>query len=428
MLARLPMTGSRIRDRRLDAGLRQADLAQSVGISPSYLNLIEHNKRRIGGKLLTDLARVLEVEPGILTEGADMMLVDQLRSAAADIEEANAETDRIEELVTRYPGWAAVFAHQADRIAQLEMRVRDLSDRMAHDPQLAGALHDVISAVTSIRSTAAILVDDDRIDRDWQQRFHRNIHDESVRLADESEALIAYLDAPRTQAPTGGTPFDEVSGYFAKSEHHLMLMENGQSDPAQLVAQADLSIAGKVILLKLLEDHAKLARILPLEALALVARDCGYDPLVLCRQFGVDFKTVLHRLAALPSGQGHPPSGLVVSDPAGVMTFFKPVPGFTLPRQGGGCPLWPLYQAFARPGQPVRSEVALPDAGGTRFLCYAIAETAPDADYGAPLLQNAVMLVYPDPPRGQQEPQPVGITCRICPREGCMARREPSVA
>ncbi|MBU2358428.1 MAG: helix-turn-helix domain-containing protein, partial [Alphaproteobacteria bacterium] len=34
-------TGARIRARRLDAGMSQRDLAQAVGISPSYLNLIE---------------------------------------------------------------------------------------------------------------------------------------------------------------------------------------------------------------------------------------------------------------------------------------------------------------------------------------------------------------------------------------------------
>uniref|UniRef100_A0AAN0NK29 Helix-turn-helix transcriptional regulator n=1 Tax=Yoonia rhodophyticola TaxID=3137370 RepID=A0AAN0NK29_9RHOB len=40
------LTGARIRERRLDLGLRQSAVAQEVGISPSYLNLIEHNRRR----------------------------------------------------------------------------------------------------------------------------------------------------------------------------------------------------------------------------------------------------------------------------------------------------------------------------------------------------------------------------------------------
>ena len=65
------LTGSRIRERRVDLGIRQTDLANAVGISASYLNLIEHNRRRIAGKLLNDLARAMQVDPSALTEGAE---------------------------------------------------------------------------------------------------------------------------------------------------------------------------------------------------------------------------------------------------------------------------------------------------------------------------------------------------------------------
>ena len=44
------LTGSRIRERRLALGVKQGALAQQVGVSASYLNLIEHNHRKIGGK------------------------------------------------------------------------------------------------------------------------------------------------------------------------------------------------------------------------------------------------------------------------------------------------------------------------------------------------------------------------------------------
>ena len=57
------MIGTRIRERRVLNGMRQTELARQAGISPSYLNLIEHNRRRIGGKTLLKLAEALEVEP-----------------------------------------------------------------------------------------------------------------------------------------------------------------------------------------------------------------------------------------------------------------------------------------------------------------------------------------------------------------------------
>ena len=59
-------------------------LAREVGISPAYLNLIEHNRRRIGGKLLVNLARALDTEPVTLSEGAETALVDVLREAAVE--------------------------------------------------------------------------------------------------------------------------------------------------------------------------------------------------------------------------------------------------------------------------------------------------------------------------------------------------------
>jgi DNA-binding XRE family transcriptional regulator len=50
-MERSAFAGSRIRERRVALGLRQAEVALRAGISGSYLNLIEHNRRRIGGKL-----------------------------------------------------------------------------------------------------------------------------------------------------------------------------------------------------------------------------------------------------------------------------------------------------------------------------------------------------------------------------------------
>ena len=111
------LTGSRIRERRSVAGLRQADLARSLGISPSYLNLIEHNRRRIGGKLLLDIAQVLGVEPSMLTEGAEAALIATLREAAKGANLSSGEVERADELAGRFPAWAEVLANGHRRIA-----------------------------------------------------------------------------------------------------------------------------------------------------------------------------------------------------------------------------------------------------------------------------------------------------------------------
>ena len=82
-MPRVSLTGTRIRERRLAMGLRQADVARRVAVSSSYLNLIEHNRRPVGATLLTSLAGVLGVPAAALTEGAEAALVTGLRDAAA---------------------------------------------------------------------------------------------------------------------------------------------------------------------------------------------------------------------------------------------------------------------------------------------------------------------------------------------------------
>src|SRR6056297_390774 len=104
------LTGARIRRRRLDRGVKQADLARACGISPSYLNLIEHDRRKIGGKLLADIAEALDVTPERLRIGADAQEIATLRAAAADTPEVAAELDAAEDFAARFPGWAGLVA------------------------------------------------------------------------------------------------------------------------------------------------------------------------------------------------------------------------------------------------------------------------------------------------------------------------------
>lgn len=73
-MVRSALTGTRVRERRQRIGLKQADLARAVGVSPAYLNLIEHNRRRVGADLLVSLANALGVGEAALAEGADSAL------------------------------------------------------------------------------------------------------------------------------------------------------------------------------------------------------------------------------------------------------------------------------------------------------------------------------------------------------------------
>lgn len=422
------ITGTRIRDRRVDQGLKQADLAKQVGISAPYLNLIEHNKRRIAGKLLTGIANVLSVSPEQLSQGATPAVLDQLRSAAAALS-VQVELARTEDLAVRFPGWSGLVVAQAQQLAALQDRVRVLTDRITYDPELAGSLHQVITAVTSVRSAASILVGGEQIDADWQARFHRNIYDDSVRLAASSEALIRYLDTPDVSGSQHQTaPVDEVETALAAIDYHVTALEGtGRVDIARLAGSfAPLGGTALHLMTRFLQSYQADAKTMPADRFGVAAKAAGYDPVALSREFGVRVDAVLRRLSSLPGAAGHPLMGLAVADASGAMLFRKPVNGFALPRAGAGCPLWPLFTAFGRPDQPIRAEVALSDTAGQRFLCYAIATPVGAAGFDAPPVLHATMLVISDPPEGSAAPIRAGVSCRICPRQTCAARREPS--
>lgn len=407
--------------------MRQADLARAAGISASYLNLIEHNRRRIGGRVLNDLARALGVDPTQLSEGAETALIQDLRGAAATRSAAGAEIDRVEEFAGRFPGWAGLVTDQAAQIARLEAKVKSLTDRMAHDPQLATSLHEVISAVTSIRSTSSILVGGEVLDRDWQERFHRNIYNDSQRLADSSRALVGYLEAPADGGALALSPVEEVDAYFDRRGHHIADLEEPEASVAALIADAALATpAAELLLQGRLALYRDDARTMPLADFETTSIQLRHDPALLAARFGVGPAAVLRRLSSLPERPAHPAFGFASCDGAGAVTRLKMIEGFNLPRAAAACPVWPLFQALSRPGQPIRAVVALPGEGGRRFLCHAIAGPLGPVRFDGLAPVEAVMLVQVAP-AGEAAMLEAGGGCRICPRSACPARREPSL-
>lgn len=426
------LTGSRIRERRLMLGLRQADLAREVDISASYLNLIEHNRRRIGGKLLVALAQALGVEPSLLTEGVEAALVTALREAAADARAPAAELDKVDEFAGRFPGWAEVLAETHGRIGALERTVRSLSDRLTHDPHLAASLHEVLSTAAAIRSTAAILAEPGELAAEWRDRFHRNLDEDAQRLADSSRALVRFLDDSDQSAERRGIPQEEVEAFFAARGFHFPELEERRGSASESVASAvELdSRAARKIAAAALADYESDARDMPLAVLAEALGRLGIQPAALARAFGVEVHRVLRRLAALPEEVLGQPSGLVVCDASGSILFRKPVAGFTLPRFGASCPLWPLFTALSQPGVPIRREVHQQGRAARDSLCYAISWAAEPLRFDSDPVLRAVMLILPArQPEAGAAPgsRPVGASCRICTRQGCDARREPSI-
>ena len=239
-------------------------------MSPSYLNLIEHNRRKVSAPLLGALAQALGVSSDALVEDSDTRLVEGARAAALRSDTELGDLERIDDLIGRFPGWAKVLADTYARVEGLERVVEQLSDRMTHDPYLADALHEIISAVTSVQSTAAILNDDEVLAPEWQDRFHRNILTDSGRLAEGAVALVNYIDNAKTGETGIASPQEEVESWLVREMYHPPVIEAASMDAAEayLAGQVDLaSSASRQLALAWLEQMQADARAIPRAAL-----------------------------------------------------------------------------------------------------------------------------------------------------------------
>ena len=76
--------GTRVRALRQKEGLTQVEFARRLGISASYLNLIEHNQRSLTAPLLLKIAEELHVDLQDFSDGRDDDLAVALVEVLSD--------------------------------------------------------------------------------------------------------------------------------------------------------------------------------------------------------------------------------------------------------------------------------------------------------------------------------------------------------
>jgi len=421
--------GSRIRERRLFLGMRQTDLAKTIGISPAYLNLIEHDRRRIAGKLLLDIAAALKVESASLSEGAEAALLNGLLQAGAETLGTEVEQDRVEEFAGRFPGWAQLVIELHKDVGGLRQAVQTLSDRLSHDPFLSDSLHEILSSVAAIQSSASILVESNNLEREWQDRFQRNIFEDSARLSQTSQSLVSYLD-PDKETETGhATPEEEFDSFLSACNYQLSEMDRGvikaSGDTEIVYTDGSLkSPAAKELALNFLERYEDVEQKLPLQSL-MKFEEQGMDPLQIAATSGVSLPDLMFRLSFRSAG-GSREYGYVCSDASGALLMRRPCIGFSIPRTGQACPLWPAFEAFSRPLVPQISRIRQFGRDGVSLNCLSVAVPVNDFASGQVPRYQAHMLVWRATDLGRTEVN-VGVNCRICTLSDCAARREPSI-
>lgn len=442
------LSGLKIRARRRQAGLTQGELARRAGISPSYLNLIELNKRPATGAVMERLASGLGVERAELDGEAERRVVTSLEEIAADATIAGslAHPGPAEEFVGRYPGWAQlVLALHRAWLDQSEV-VLALADRLNRDPFLGDSVHRMLTHAASIRAASEILEADAALSPEERRRFLSIVGGDVQKLSAAAQSLLEFFDSARIRVRSA-TPAEHVDAFILASDNYFPELEalaagflserlpgeDAAAAAARMLAArrappfgpampwttearrfdlvrralggsvaetverlvgthpALVSDDSKRIAASALEAYAAAAALMPYEPFLEAAEARRYDIDALCRLFGVSYEQAAHRLATLRRpGAAGVRFAFMRSDASGYVTKRLPLPRLPLPRYGNACPLWMIYAAFQTPGVTARGFGALPS--GDEFLFFARAVEKQPATAALPRHLLSVML------------------------------------
>ncbi|MHA6299578.1 helix-turn-helix domain-containing protein [Devosia sp. CAU 1758] len=438
--------GGRIKRLRRQRHLNQADLAQSLGISASYLNLIEHNRRKVTVPLLFSIAGYFGVEPGELVDSDEGRLVGDLMEAFGDDIFADSDVTNLEirDLAQANPAAARAVLKLYDRYRLVasgapapktegetepfHMATDAISDFLQASSNHFPALEDAAGRVRADIDNSG-----DSFDAAIRTYLF-NVFGLEVRLASLPHGIARQLDAARRHLL--------VSDLLpAESANFLLAQQIGQmaadAEMAAIIEESDLPEGDAPALARnVLSAYFAAALIMPYAPFLKACRDYRYDIERLGRRFGASFEQVCHRMTTLQrKGASGIPLHLVRTDIAGNISKRFSLSGIHIPRHSGACPRWNIYAAFLAPERINVQVSQMPD--GQKFFCIARTITKGDYRYNAPrrylsvglgcAIHHAKELIYSDgiDLSSDQQVVPIGVGCRICPRLECGQRAHP---
>ena len=436
-----PLIGRTVRRLRQEQGLTQQSLAARLGISASYLNLIEHEQRAVTASLLIKLAETLQVDFAALSGSQERQLEASLREVFADplLDQPVAAAD-LAALATASPAASrAVLAlYRALRVAREESSGLALpSGRRVLLPneETRDAFHERSNHFPDIETAAEAV--SGHLPGPPAERDHaiadrlRTLHGLHLQVGPLPGALRRYDPATRSLVLSEQLPRESQAFHLA---FQLMLLEARDAIEAQLAAIAPSSPeAGSMIRLGLL-NYAAAAVLMPYERMREAAGDLRHDMEAVAARFGVSFEQACQRLSSLQrTGARGVPFFFLRVDPAGNVSKRFSAAGFPFARFGGSCPRWVVHGAFAQPGRIHVQVAALPD--GATFLCFARCVVGRAASWSEPPpthvvamgcdVGHAEALAYADGIDLARAAVGIGLSCRLCDREHCRSRAYP---
>ena len=437
-----PLIGRTVRRLRTERGLTQQALAARLGISASYLNLIEHDQRAVTASLLIRLTETLGVELAALSGSAERQLEAGLREVLSDpmLGLEDVPEQEVATLAASAPNAArAVLAlYRAWRVAREDSsglalptgrrillpneETRDFfHDRANHFPALEAA------AETIGRDIGARPAE---MNHAIAERLRR-VHGLTVLVGPMDGALRRHDAQARVLHLSESLPRESRGFQMAFS---LMLLEAREAVEAAMAgAEPSSPEAAQMIRIGLL-NYAAAALLMPYAPFLAAARELRHDIEALAARFGVSFEQAAQRLSTLQrDGARGVPFFFLRAAPAGNVGKRFSAAGFPFARFGGSCPRWVVHEAFATPGR-IRVQVArLPD--GATFLTIARTVQGPAAHWGEPPpvhvvamgcdISRAPDLVYADGLDLDTAAVGIGLSCRLCDRVDCRSRAFP---
>jgi predicted transcriptional regulator/DNA-binding XRE family transcriptional regulator len=436
-----PLIGRTLRRLRLEHALSQQSLAGRLGVSASYLNLIEHDQRKITATLLIKLAEILRVDIATLSGAQERQIETGLRETFADallgaepvpepeVAALAALPSAARAVLTLYRAWR-VSSEDATGITLPSGRRMLLPTEEARDAFHERANHFPELEATAERIGQELAASPAEMNHAVAESLRRR-HNVSVHVTAVRDTLRAYDPVTRSLMLSEQMPRESRGFHMA---FQLMLLEARDVVEETLTAlNPSTAEAASMIRIGLL-NYAAGCLLMPYAPFLAAARSLRHDVEALAARFCVSFEQACHRLSTLQrAGERGVPFFFLRLDPAGNVSKRFSAAGFPFARHGGSCPRWIVHSAFSTPGV-IRVQVAqLPD-GGT-FLCMArtVSRMATSWQEPKPIhviamgcdIMHADDVVYADGLDLQRAAVGIGLSCRLCDRPNCRSRAFP---
>ena len=442
--------GVRLRRLRAERGMTQIALAQTLGLSPSYLNQLEQNQRPLTVPVLLRIHQALGIDIQAFSEDEEARLVAGMREALADAPEP-ITLPELQEVAAQMPALGraltALHRRRIEAQEQLETMALSVGDERSGGPAPRAQPFEVVRDFFFARQNyfdaidrrgealADVVRDEGGPLTAWLTGRLTRHHGVRVLMTDDAEDSKRHFDADgRILRLSSALEPGQLAFQLGTQ---LALLEFGELIEAETRCPPFLDAPDARAVARIgLANYFAGALMLPYTRFLQDAESLRHDIERLGMRFGVGFETVCHRLSTLqrPGAPGIP-FFFVRVDRAGNISKRQSATHFHFSRTGGTCPLWNVYEAFAQPERILPQIARMPD--GRRYLWIARAVTRGAQGYGSPRktfsiglgcdIRHAPRLVYAKG-LNLNEPDadtPIGMGCKVCEREHCAQRAFP---